>query len=178
MIPYLFFIVQHWQLMRRLFHHVADYTLPVHDSFSVQIKPTVNLSENQKNRIVVHLQSNKRTEAEKGVWVEGMVQAKFKYLGNMMLLLDTIPPKIAPSGWVNGGSLSRRKMFALLIKDDVEDVKNFKAYLDGNWLLFSRKSDFFIHTFDEKTTDGKHELRVYVDDEAGNTTEKTFTFYR
>ena len=159
-------------------HHVADYTLPVHDSFSVQIKPTANLSENQKNRIVVHLQSNKRTEVEKGVWVDGMVQAKFKYLGNMMLLLDTIPPKITPSGWVNGGSLSRRKMFALLIKDDVEDVKNFKAYLDGNWLLFSRKSDFFIHTFDEKTTDGKHELRVYVDDEAGNTAEKIFTFYR
>ncbi len=161
-----------------LLHHVADYTLPVHDSFSVQIKPTVYLPENLRDRIVVHLQSNKRTEVEKGVWIDGMVQAKFKYFGNVMLLLDTIAPKITPSGWVNGGSLSGKKMFALLIKDDVEDVKNFRVYLDGKWLLFSRKSDFFIHTFDEKTTSGKHELRVLVDDEAGNTAEKKFTFYR
>ena len=161
-----------------LMHQIADFTLPVQDTFIVQIKPTIMLSQTQQQRVVMYLQSNKRIEVEKGVWVYGMVQAKFKYLGNFTLLLDTIAPTIAPWGWVNGGNFSSKKLLTLLIKDDVEDVKNFSAYLDGEWLLFSRKGDFFIHSFDEKTFPGKHQLKVIVEDEAGNTAEKTFTFYR
>jgi hypothetical protein len=45
-------------------------------------------------------------------------------------------------------------------------------------LLFSRKKDSFIHTFDYRTSPGKHELIVTVEDLAGNVNEKTFVFTR
>lgn len=161
-----------------LLHQIADFSLPVHDSFTVQIQPSQLLPENLKQRVVVHLQSNKRTEVEKGIWVNGMVQAKFKYFGNIMLLLDTIAPAITPWGWANGANFSGKNTLALKVKDDVEDVNNFRALVDGEWILFGRKGDYFIHTFDDKIKPGKHILKVLVEDEAGNTGEKTFTFVR
>ena len=159
-------------------HHIADYRIPVHDSFTVQIKPTVVLSDNLKERIVMHLLSSRRTEVEKGIWVNGMVQAKFKYLGEAKLLLDTTPPRIALSGWVSGGSVRGRKSIAMAVNDNIGDVKSFNAYLDGQWLLFSRKGGAFIHTFDERTSAGTHQLKIVATDIAGNTAEKTFTFTR
>lgn len=159
-------------------HHIADYKYPVHDSFTVQIKPTVAIPENKKDRIVMHLQSNKRVEVEKGVWIDGKVQAKFKYLGDFKLLLDTIAPSISLLGWVNGGSVKGKRAIAFVAKDNIEDVKTINAYLDGQWVLFGYNKGAYFHTFDERTSAGRHELKVMATDEAGNTAERIFSFVR
>jgi hypothetical protein len=46
--------------------------------------------------------------------------------------------------------------------------------LDGRWLRFTNNGGpTWIYTFDEKFPAGEHELRVIVEDEAGNVTNKT-----
>ncbi len=57
-------------------------------------------------------------------------------------------------------------------------LKSFTAFLDGNWLMFSRKNNTFTHTFDERTGPGRHELTATVEDEAGNITERKYSFIR
>lgn len=104
--------------------------------------------------------------------------AKYWDLGNVRLLVDTIPPTITPAGWRSNSSLKALKSIAFTVKDDLGEIKSFRAMLDGKWLMFRRKSYSFIHDFDERTNSGAHELKVMVEDEAGNITERTYNFTR
>ncbi|MDQ6814205.1 MAG: M23 family peptidase, partial [Bacteroidota bacterium] len=159
-------------------HYLHNYTVPVHDSFTVRVKPFKVLSEADKEKVVMQLVSNHKTEAVKGKWLNDGMEAKFRDLGIVKLLIDNNPPRLTPTNFINGGSASGKKFISFVATDDVGELKSFNALLDGKWLLFSRKKDSFTHVFDEKTTPGKHELVVTVEDLAGNVTEKTFSFIR
>ena len=71
----------------------------------------------------------------------------------------------------------RRILFQ--IKDNTEDIVNFTALLDGNWLRFSNdKGINFIYNFDDKCAPGEHELKISATDQVGNVTERTYRFTR
>ncbi|MGI8636693.1 MAG: hypothetical protein ACR2KZ_14950, partial [Segetibacter sp.] len=159
-------------------HYLHNYTVPVHDSFTVRVKPDAAHLQTDRDKVVMQLVSNHKTEAVKGKWVGDWMEAKFRDLGTVKLLVDSVPPRISPTDWINGGNVSNKKSIAFLVTDDLGEIKSFKAFLDGKWLLFSRKSNSFIHTFDDHTAPGKHELAVSVEDEAGNFTEKNYSFIK
>lgn len=159
-------------------HYLNDYRTPVHDSFTVRIKPVIPIRENLKDRIVMQMISNHKVEFEKGQLKDDFYSGKFRDLGIFKLLLDTLPPRVGTAGWVNGGSVRNRKSISLFAADNAGDIKTLNAYRDGNWILFSRKENTFTHTFDEKTAAGPHELKVIAEDIAGNVTEKNFRFIR
>ena len=51
--------------------------------------------------------------------------------------------------------------------------------LDGKWLRFTNdKGKTFIYIFDEKCPPGQHTLKISVEDEAGNSTIRTYNFTR
>ncbi len=159
-------------------HHLANYTIPVHDSFEVGIKPGIMPPDTLQERVVIQLVSNRKVEAEKGIWKDGFVYGKFRDLGNVKLLLDTIAPRLTPVGWTNGSSLRNKRSMTFVATDNNGELSTFNAYVDGQWILFSRKNNFFIHTFDQKIAPGSHEMRVVVTDIVGNTTEKIYRFSR
>lgn len=159
-------------------HHLFNYTVPVHDSFTVRIKPTAPVSDSLKDRVILQLVSNDKIEAVKGQWKGEWMEAKLRDLGIVELLIDTIPPRILLAGWIDGTPVKNKKSIAIVASDNVDEVKSFSAFLDGKWLMFSRKKDTFTHIFDEKTAPGKHELKVAVEDEAGNITEEKYNLIR
>lgn len=157
-------------------HDLHHYSVPVHDSFSIRIKSNVCLKSELENRVVMKMAGKKKTEIVKGIWKGSWMEARFKSFGKFTLLLDTIAPKVSASGWVNGANLSSRKGFAILAQDNLGNVKMVNGYVDGKWILFSKKDNLFIHTFDDRIAPGKHELVIKAEDEAGNVAEKVFTF--
>jgi hypothetical protein len=159
-------------------HNLHTYKVPVHDSFTVRIKPTITLSDADKEKVVMQLVSNKKVEVVKGNWSGDFMEAKFRDLGIVKLIKDTIQPRISLGGWTNGGSLRNKKSFTVYATDNLGELKTFSAYVDGKWLMFSRKANSFIHTFDERVLPGVHQLHVRVEDVAGNITEREFKFSR
>ncbi len=155
-----------------------NYTVPVHDSFIVRLKVNNNIPLDLRDRVVMQMISNRKKEALKGKWQNDWMEAKFRDLGSFQLLIDTISPTIQTVGWSSGSSLKGKSSMTILAKDDLSELAYFRAGLDGKWLMFSRKRDYFIHTFDERTPPGNHVLKVEVKDEAGNSTERTYTFSR
>jgi hypothetical protein len=158
--------------------YLHNNTTPVHDSFTVRIKPSDFLTTEDREKVVVQLVNNRKTDVVKGFWVNDWMEAKFRDLGMVKLVIDNIAPRITATGFVKRGSVSSKKSISFLVTDNLGEIKSFRALLDGNWLLFSRKKDSFIHTFDYRTSPGKHELIVTVEDLAGNVNEKTFVFTR
>lgn len=151
-----------------------NYTVPLHDSITVKLKPSIALTPSQQDKVVIQLISNKHKEVTKGKWQDGWMSAKFNRLGTVGLLIDTNPPVIKQIGWTNSTKFSSQKTLRLRCTDEFDEVEDFTATLDGQWLLFAKKNDDFIYTFDEHCQPGKHTLKVVVTDKAGNVSEKEF----
>ncbi|MEO6869667.1 MAG: M23 family metallopeptidase [Ginsengibacter sp.] len=151
--------------------------IPAQDFFTVKIKPNRTISETSVDRILIKQSwgaKNQVIKAEKeGEWYK----AKFRMFGNFELIADTIPPVIG--GFADGANLSHAKSIVFTPRDNNEELKNFRAELDGQWLRFTNdKGKTFIYYFDEKCGRGKHELKISIDDEAGNRAERVIHFTR
>jgi hypothetical protein len=156
-----------------------NYTVPVHDSFTVQLKTTLAAGDLQRKNVVMQLISGTNKQVEKGKWNGDWMSAKFTRLGFVQLLVDNVAPTITPVGWKNGSLLSAAKRLVLKCKDDLGEIDSFRAELDGQWLMFAKRlGDSFIYTFDEHCTKGSHTLKVTVTDVAGNITTATYLFKR
>ncbi len=156
--------------------HISDYTIPVHDDYNVMIKANASLSETLKDKVVMQLQSGNSSTVKKGLWQGDWMVSSFDELGDARLLIDTVAPVIVPLGWKNGSNFSNKKTMVMKCTDDLGAVASFTAMLDGNWLMFAKKNDNFIYTFDEHCPAGKHILTIIATDVAGNSVTQSYNF--
>ncbi|HXS56574.1 MAG TPA: hypothetical protein VN726_10655, partial [Hanamia sp.] len=102
----------------------------------------------------------------------------FKTFGNFELVADDEPPVIVSSFHENA-NLAKTRSIIITPKDNNDEIKDFRAELDGKWLRFTNdKGRSFIYIFDEMCSPGNHELKISVADEAGNVTDKIYHFTR
>lgn len=159
-------------------HVVHTAAVPVHGYFTIRLKADRDL-QGAGDKIIMQRTWGSKTDvvkAEKeGEWLAG----KFREFGNFQLLVDNIPPVISPVGIHQGANLSRSSQIIFTISDNHKKIKNFRAELDGKWLRFTNdKGRSFIYRFDEMCPPGEHELKISVEDEAGNVATKVFNFTR
>lgn len=155
-------------------HQLHNYSVPVNDSFFVSIKVNADYLE-QKNKIIMQLIAGNKTETVNPNWQADFAQGRFTRLGKAYLLVDEIAPVIKPVGFSNNSIITSNKI-VLKVTDNSEEIKSFIALLDGEWLMFSRKDDYFVYEFDEHCPLGKHELKITAEDLVGNITEVSYTF--
>ena len=155
--------------------HIGDYSIPVHDDYTVMIK-AASIDNSLKDKVVMRLKSGASITVKKGLWQGDWMQSSFDELGDVQLLVDTVAPVAIPVGWSNGATFINQKTLTVKCTDDVSRIENFTATLDGKWLMFAKKSDYFIYTFDEHCTTGKHILKITATDAAGNTTHQNYNF--
>jgi hypothetical protein len=149
--------------------------IPSHDSVTVRIKPSETISDEWKDRIVIKNVSGSKTFVQKAVWQKGWLMAKFRQFGNYQAFIDSTPPNVnsVPA------NLSKASRIVLTPTDNFNSIKSFRVELDGQWLCFTNdKGRTWIYNFDEKFPRGEHELKVRVEDEAGNVTERVWSVMR
>ena len=150
--------------------------VPVHSTFSVNIK---NTTTTNPDKMVMHRSWSGKDDYSKAENEYPWFRASFRALGNFQLREDTVSPVIIPVGFKEGMNAARLGRLAFIIKDDTEELQNFRAELDGKWLRFSNdKGRTFIYKFDEYCPPGLHELKISVEDCVGNRTVKTYHFRR
>jgi hypothetical protein len=159
-------------------HSILSGLIPAQDYFTVSIKTNKNIPENLTDKMLIKRSWNGKSEVIKttrnGDWYSG----KFRTFGNFELISDDQPPVIN-ADFHDNANISNYRSIVIFPKDNNDEIKNFRAELDGKWLRFSNdKGRSFIYNFDEKCGPGKHELKVSVEDEAGNRTERILHFTR
>jgi murein DD-endopeptidase MepM/ murein hydrolase activator NlpD len=160
-------------------HTIGPTYIPLQDFFVVRIKPIEPLVPGKKERIVMQRFSGSKQEIQKVQWQDGWASARFRDFGNFQLVLDEEPPTITPIGTIDGANLSKAPAISFLVRDNLQNFKNFRAELNGKWLRFTNDKEWaFTYRFDERCPPGEHELKIYVEDEAGNPATKTFQFTR
>lgn len=157
---------------------VLSGLVPSQDNFSIKIKPDKPIPGNVADKILMKRTWSGKTEVIKATKEGAWYAAKFKTFGDFVLIADDEPPVIN-GGFAQNANLAHATSIIFTPKDNNEEIKNFRAELDGKWLRFTNdKARSFIYTFDEMCPAGKHELKVSVEDEAGNKTEKIYQFTR
>jgi hypothetical protein len=151
--------------------------VPVHGYFPIKIKGPAN--NPYRSKMVMYRYWNAKKDFARAEPQGDWYKASFREFGNFTLVIDTIAPVISSAGFKDGMNCAKLKRIAFVITDNTEELLNFTATLDGNWLRFSNdKGRTFIYDFDENCQPGEHELTISVEDCVGNRTEKTYHFTR
>ncbi len=160
-------------------HIVHTGLVPVHGYFTIRLKSTMIIADSLIDKIVIQRSWGGKREVVKTKKEGNWFSAQFRDFGNFQLLIDNIPPVITSFGIRENADLSRTQQIIFAVKDNNEEIKNFRAELDGKWLRFTNdKGRSFVYKFDEMLLPGNHELKVTVQDEAENITTKIFHFRR
>lgn len=159
-------------------HDLQTYQVPVHNQFTVRIKTDNTIPYPLRDRMLIRKITKSETDVRKAKWELGWYAATFREFGSFQLISDDVPPQINIQGVTDGANMSRASRIIVTATDNNEAVRNFRAELDGKWLMFSQKSRTFTYKFDEHCSPGNHILKISVDDEAGNSAVKTVRFTR
>ncbi len=112
---------------------------------------------------------------------DNILTASSNALGSYALVMDTNSPKISPINFQDGKWLSKFRYLTLKITDDLSGIGNFRATINGKWILmeYEYKNNTLTFDFnDNVVTDTKNELKVIVTDNVGNSTTFEATFFR
>lgn len=155
---------------------LSDYTIPVHDEYTIALQTSLVENDPMKKFVVMQLVSRKSKSYKKGTWAGNRLQASFRDLGIINLVIDSLSPTITPVSWKNEQAFSTQKSLSFRVSDQLSGVANVTAYIDGHWILLAQRNGLFTYTFDDYCPQGTHTLVCTATDIAGNETSSTFTF--
>ena len=156
-------------------HVFCSAAIPTHDFVTVRIKLSVSVSEEDRDRVIIKSIAGTKTVVEKAKWQKEWVAAKFRQFGSYQAFIDNEPPTINTPPT----DLTKATRLVFSPKDNFKTIKSFRAEVDGQWLRFTNdKGLSHIYYFDEKFPRGEHQLKVRVEDEAGNVMEKVWNVRR
>lgn len=159
-------------------HSVLSGLVPSEDYFTITLKANKNVPEFLKNKMLIKQSWKGKSEVVKASQTGNSYSAKFNRFGDFELIADDQPPVIHVD-FHDNANLSTYHTIVVTPTDNNDVIKNFRAELDGKWLMFSNdKGKRYIYHFDEKCSRGKHELKISVEDEAGNRTQNIYHFTR
>ncbi|WP_313791415.1 hypothetical protein [Lacinutrix neustonica] len=104
-----------------------------------------------------------------------------KDLGTYVLARDTVAPTITPVNFKDGSWLSKYRFLKVKIDDDLTGVSNYRATVNGQWILmeYDYKEKTLTYDFNDGVVhDTKNKLKVIVTDHVGNSTTFESTFFR
>jgi hypothetical protein len=159
-------------------HDVQTYQVPVHSMFTVRLKADNAIPYPLRDRMLIRKITKTDTDVRKANWELGWYTSSFREFGSFQLIADDIPPQMGVSGITDGANASKAARIVVSVTDNNDAIRNFRAELDGKWLMFSQKGRTFTYKFDEHCLPGNHILKLSVEDEAGNAASKTIRFTR
>jgi hypothetical protein len=109
------------------------------------------------------------------------LSVRTKYFGTYTLETDKEGPKITPLNFKNGSWLSNYRYLKIKISDAISGIKNYRATVNGKWILmeYDSKTKTLTHDFNDGVlTDTKNNLKLIVTDNVGNSSKFESVFYR
>ncbi|MDR6785446.1 murein DD-endopeptidase MepM/ murein hydrolase activator NlpD [Pedobacter africanus] len=157
-------------------HQIHNTLTPLHTGFELWIRADSSLNKYKDKALIV----NTGRSSQGGYFENGYVKAKPRTFGSYFITVDTIPPTITPVNIAEGKSMAGISKMSFKIRDNLSGIKSFNGYIDGRWILmeFDTKSASLWHSFDDKTTPGKHTLEIIVSDMKDNNKNYSITFYK
>ncbi|WP_336129183.1 M23 family metallopeptidase [Mesoflavibacter sp. CH_XMU1422-2] len=112
---------------------------------------------------------------------DNVLYTRTKNLGTYCLARDTVAPIIEPVNFTDGKWMSKYRFLKLKIEDKQSGISNYRATVNGKWILmeYDYKTDMLVHDFkDNVVKETNNNLKVIVTDNVGNSATFEATFHR
>ncbi len=151
---------------------------PLHRKINIALKIEQDRLENKKQYYLAYRNRKQAWEYIEANYNEGWMSAQTTRLGDYMVLVDTIVPKISMGNIVHD---LKNDLIRIHIKDTESDLAHYQVYIDGHWALFEDdyKNDAIFYRIDGQAlqrTGQQHRMTVQVWDHCGNMAEKEISF--
>jgi hypothetical protein len=159
-------------------HVLHTPSVPLHEAFTLRLRPAIAFDTALRHRVVMLRRWGRSTDPVKVQWQKDWATARWREFGQFELALDTIPPTLSIAGMKDSANFTKATKITASVGDNFGEIQNFRAELDGQWLMFVQRGRTFTYKIDERCPPGWHQLKIKIEDEAGNTTEKAFVFLK
>lgn len=160
---------------------INEPTIPLDKRFTLTFD-TSHLNTKEKQQVYISNVTNKKYPKHVSTKKkENKVYTNQKTLGSYTLKLDSIKPKISLVNFANEQWVSKNKTLKVRIKDKESGIKDFRGFIDNEWILmeYNHKKGILTYDFsDKKLVGSKHIFKIVVSDKVGNTETISTTFYR
>lgn len=138
--------------------------IPLHKKIKIKILDKTN--DKQKNKYFISCKTKKNWNYNDTYYQDGYFVANVRELGEYRIKKDTIPPTIRI------GKISPKSRYLNIYSQDKETgIKNFNAYINGNWILceYDYKKNLFKYDFKDMELNSREiNLKVVSEDYCSN----------
>lgn len=160
---------------------IHEPVIPLNRRYTLTFN-TSHLSEKQKQKVYIAYVTKKKysyyvTTKKK----ENKVYTNSKKLGRYKLKFDREKPTISLVNFKNKKWITANKTLKVRIKDIGSGIKNWRATIDGEWILmeYNHRTKILTYDFsDKKLLGAKHKFKIVVSDNVGNTETISATFFK
>lgn len=163
-------------------YQFSEYTIPVQDRFDVRIKAPETPKGFPVHKFGIGVISDRGSLSFiNGNYIDGWVEARPRNFGKFVLLVDSIAPVIKPLDFSENKTITKFRTLELEINDNLSGVNEYKAYINDKWVLmeYNRKARKYVIPLDKHSKPwlktGQNTLRIWTNDEKGNTAENSYT---
>jgi hypothetical protein len=155
---------------------LPDY-IPVQSSFTISIKPNRSEVLMNSDKILMERTYRGKTDLKKAKKEKDLYTAQFRDFGNFQLIEDLQPPVIVANIF-SGKLVAGNTRIVVDVSDNNKVIKDFRASIDGKWVMFKSSGNRFVYYPDELFPAGEHKLLIVVYDEVGNMASKEWILKR
>ncbi len=160
---------------------IHNTTIPLNKSYTIKFN-VYKYSELEKQQLyIANLRHPKHPSYQETKKKDSIFYTRTKELGDYTLISDKDKPEIKLLYFKDKQWISKLEYLQVKISDKGSGIKDYRATIDGEWILmeYDHKKNILTYDFNDKDLFGsEHIFRIVVSDNAGNTNELSVTFFR
>ena len=160
---------------------VHSPTLPLNKSFTLTFDVSKYSEEEKKQLYIANVEKPTYPIYQYTRKKDSTFFTTTKTLGKYSLRSDTQKPSISLLYFKDQQWISKLNTLQVKIYDEGSGIKNYRATIDGKWILMEYNHRKKIATYDfkdKKLPGSKHIFKIVVSDNVGNTKMLSATFYK
>jgi len=155
--------------------------VPIHYNYTITFDVSKYSETEKKQMYIASINKKGNKSYESTLKKDSIFYASTKKLGKFTLLSDKDAPNIQLHNFKNDQWITNHETLKVKIFDYKSGINTYRAEINGQWILMEYDVTTGVLTYDFKDkvfTDSKHELKVTVTDNVGNTNTLNATFFR
>ncbi len=160
--------------------YLHDESVPLQENVTITFDITKFSAIDREKMFIANLDGSKM-EYNKTYKKENTATIYTKKLGKLFLYKDETAPRIYNPNFKEGDNLDEQKTLKISISDDLSGIKEYNAYLNGNWILMEYESKLNRLTYnftDNIFQNGRNDFKIIVKDNLENTTTFESHFFK
>ncbi|MFV0247926.1 MAG: M23 family metallopeptidase [Tenacibaculum sp.] len=160
---------------------IHNPSIPLNKKYTLSFEIS-HLSEKQKQQLyIANVDNQKYTRYIASKKKNNKIYAAVNSLGSYTLLYDDEKPEIKPVNFSNKQWVSKNKTLKVSIKDNQAGIDNYRATINGKWILmeYNHKKGVLTYDFEDKKLIGSsHIFKIVVSDKVGNINSLSINFFK